>query len=1619
MIEEIDKHRWRAREEKELPVLHYNNYSYTKALLSKNPQSVVKVIGYREGVQETKNTIEYIARAGKEDELALEDEDGLEIKGKDAIAGLVNEWADDFDKINEDSKKRNRDSTHIMLSADIEPNEENKEILQNVARDFLRREFFDKGYSFVFVVHNDTQHPHIHAVIKNKPIRMEIKPGVWKRRKLELNPNDLLHLREQFAIEMKKYGLEQVVTLRKDNPHKHLEDIEKRIFGDAEYGYKGVKEKINWYRSKLEEKDWKFEDKNIRQYSAYLQMELMKIKDQIKNSNISRKDKTKLNLEYRKLMKTLDLARRDKESEQLKHMVQNFKDKTLESIENFQKRNITISELIDKNIESYEEVKKEAGLRVEERLLKIKEKLTGDYPSLSVKDAEYLGIDTSNLTTFSKRIEYKEKVLVSDVEDSKEIYEEIDKSYDADFIDLKSLDLSNININQETSKLKEEILVRQKTNLISKTIEPLQEYLENQIENLTLEKYKFLENRLIKIKDKLTGDYPSLSVKDAEFIGIDTSNLTTYEQEIKYKDKILASDLKTREEFIVREVGIEIKASDLLTKKEFVVEEISKTSIVENIDLVNLNLKDIQFKESKIEEAIKISQKVKAISESINPFINSLENQKDKISIEHYNKLEKRILNIKKSLEKDFPSLSVKDAEYLGINTDNLPKLEKVDITKEDGSTYTIHNIDLNKLDVLALNENIERIVTKEIEQEITNLNNELVPGRERVNISSNEIENLKQMTLNELKITNPKPVLDALGISYKEQYGRLTFKTHAEKTASSNMYLDKAGEWKYKNFATGSGGTVENVIMDLTGMPYKEALNYAISSLGTKNYLDERFEDVKHENSMLKEEHLEKIKQLKEANINYQKELSSESKVVKIEEIYSTDKEVMDFLSKRGIENIADGFYKITGQYEVNGKTFYNTGIGVLTNEHNIDSNLEEVGADIHLLKPITLKNGNVLKTMSFGNKDITTINNKDTNTKIAIFESKMDYAAAYSQDIEKFENTTSIIANGTGNYFKIVQELEKINVLNKDVVFYNQNDKAGEIFITQIATKSNLEKFSFVKYQDNETGKDINDILKDNVNIEDRFLKEKDINDFISISKNKDDLEKVLNENIKIELKENNLIEETNLIFDKDDESGFSKSITIERNAENFRKIISEKEEILKDEYKLQRLDEIKRYINKTNPSLSISDAQFLGIDVNKFQKTTKEIPYKVFDFSSSEAMKKEFKEFANSFPKFAKDMLNEAIDKQEISFEKLSYIGIKPTQFKNLTNNDFENEKADLTNNKELLKEFHKLSKDFPKLAQDELIKSVKKNNITTGKLAKYGMNPESFANYNKEQIFDKNIKIDFIDFENNNIYKKDFVIKIDYEDKEKINPIKNIIQINSKTFQTVPNDFFKNKDLKTIDKNDLNIHNLKHLKALENSDIGFFTIKSTSSKLLESQAGLTNLINQATSIEKAIEDVDKSKVSIFQKIDHKDKLKILKKDFVKNVAKLIKNAEIILDNSLLIQKSKDDDFKNKYINEGLQNFTNNPKKLDDAFVKECKKQNNFEISYSDFKIDFLKNELKEDKKSLNSTLENYKYTLEKSLKTINKELGIMEKARSSLVIKEQLKKIDKVLSRGIEL
>ncbi|RXJ76882.1 hypothetical protein CRU86_06930, partial [Aliarcobacter skirrowii] len=898
--------------------------------------------------EENKSDIKYI----------LEDQYGNKITNNEQILKIYEEWQKTFSS---DKRSNGKDAEHILFSTSEPSSKEVDEKILAAAKKTLEINFRDKGYDYVLALHKDKEHTHVHAIVRTYNTKTQ--------KQLRILKQDLKEIRSSWANHLQEQGLNYVVSINLDK----IKDMSERLeIVEAKNN--------NWFRENIEK--LKSDDidelgknllatqekiKELNNQKTQIQEKIKNIfydtnktdeKNQLKTElKLLDKEKTKLYADFKAYLKLLNEYETN-----VQIANKNF---------NIQKENLSkISGFFATQSLSYK--------KLEEQTEQARQILLQSRISL---DKAHFYLNQINLDKKYTISLDKQKEINYTLNNIQDIIKSNDKSlinnqliYNINELEKKFKEYANISTYldkkafSELLKIKENVI--KKTQTIQKSILPIKEYLEKNKDILSEDNYNKLISRIEKIENKLNTDIPSLSIKDAEFLGINIDKLTKFSQDINYKKDVISENLT--------------------------VEEIKKSFTVENIDLINLNLKDIEFKED-------------GVSSFLNQIISN---------------------NIKN------PTKNTQD----------------------------------------------------------------IIQTQEKINISSNEIETLKQMTLDELRSTNPKPVLDALGITYKEQYGRLTFKAHAERTASSNMYLDKAGEWKYKNFSTGAGGTVENVIMDITGMQYKEALNYATTTLGTRNYLDERFEDVKYENSILKEEHLEKIKKLKEANINYQKESSSESKVVKIEEIYSTDKEVMEFLSKRGIENIADGFYKITGQYEVNGKTFYNTGIGVLTNEHNIDSNLEEVGADIHLLKPITLKNGNVLKTMSFGNKDITVINNKDINNKIAIFESKMDYAAAYSQDIEKFENTTSIIANGTGNYFKIIQELEKLNAKDKEVLIYNQNDKAGDIFVAQILAQSKINKFDFIKYSPGEDGKDINDLIKDKVNIEDRFLKNNTLIDFIS---------------------------------------------------------------------------------------------------------------------------------------------------------------------------------------------------------------------------------------------------------------------------------------------------------------------------------------------------------------------------------------------------------------------------------------------------------------------------------------------------------------------------------------
>lgn len=418
----------------------------------------------------------------------------------------------------------------------------------------------------------------------------------------------------------------------------------------------------------------------------------------------------------------------------------------------------------------------------------------------------------------------------------------------------------------------------------------------------------------------------------------------------------------------------------------------------------------------------------------------------------------------------------------------------------------------LKKEDVKSAAKEIENIKENLSDAQLESLENKLNKTAKQkskknyTRLTTDEVEKLKQMTIDELRTTHPGPVLESLGIPYAIKYGRVVFKSHVEKHASSNLYIDKGtGEWKFKNFGTGSNGTIENAVMEITGMTYKDALNYSIGALGIPNYLEQRFTEIKKENEpktplVLKQEYLKKIKKLKKENLNFAKETSSNSHVIKIEEIKQDDNEVIAFLRKRGVEKVPDGFYKITGQFNVKDKSYQNIGIGVLTgetkNSHNL--NLQTVGADIHLLKPINKQDGSILKTLNFGNKDITLLNNKEDNQNIAVFESKMDYAAAFSQNKEEFQKTTTIIANGTGNFFKVAQKLIDIKVKDKELTFYNQNDAAGSLFVEQIAENSHINRFNYIKYDESEKGQDVNDLIKNKREVASRIKKGQSLDDF-----------------------------------------------------------------------------------------------------------------------------------------------------------------------------------------------------------------------------------------------------------------------------------------------------------------------------------------------------------------------------------------------------------------------------------------------------------------------------------------------------------------------------------------
>lgn len=215
--------------------------SRMKRVVRKAPEVMVKISGNAKGGAHLQSHLLYISRNGK---LDLETEQGEAIIDKQGLKELIAEWKNDVGERNE----RTRDTYNIVLSM---PSGTDPQGVKQAARNFAKSRF-SENHQYVFVLHTDSDHPHVHLTVKSLGFdgtRLHVKrgdPQIW---------------REEFAEELRSIGIEAEATPRKirgvvkkpvSQPVFHL-----RQRGKAKTDAEKIKEIIGEFRQgKFSEKPW-------------------------------------------------------------------------------------------------------------------------------------------------------------------------------------------------------------------------------------------------------------------------------------------------------------------------------------------------------------------------------------------------------------------------------------------------------------------------------------------------------------------------------------------------------------------------------------------------------------------------------------------------------------------------------------------------------------------------------------------------------------------------------------------------------------------------------------------------------------------------------------------------------------------------------------------------------------------------------------------------------------------------------------------------------------------------------------------------------------------------------------------------------------------------------------------------------------------------------------------------------------------------------------------------------------------------------------------------------------------------------------------------------------------
>jgi type IV secretory pathway VirD2 relaxase len=167
-------------------------------VVNRAPEVMVKVTGRTRDPGHLRAHLDYISRNG---ELEMEDRDGAVVAGRPAVRELAKDWTA---AALADSRRRANTPFSLSLVLSM-PADTDPAIVRDAARALARASFADR-FDYVFALHTDAQHPHVHLEVRALGDHGE-----------RLNPKkvDLDVWRQVFAQALRDRGVEAEATPRR------------------------------------------------------------------------------------------------------------------------------------------------------------------------------------------------------------------------------------------------------------------------------------------------------------------------------------------------------------------------------------------------------------------------------------------------------------------------------------------------------------------------------------------------------------------------------------------------------------------------------------------------------------------------------------------------------------------------------------------------------------------------------------------------------------------------------------------------------------------------------------------------------------------------------------------------------------------------------------------------------------------------------------------------------------------------------------------------------------------------------------------------------------------------------------------------------------------------------------------------------------------------------------------------------------------------------------------------------------------------------------------------------------------------------------------------------------